>query len=153
MWLPSLRVFGFGIYCMPQWQPPEVATSLLQVRSASRPEPLVAAVLQLERHLRRHVMTKAWRGRRPAPLPQPVAPATPKLAQEVTPAALALRASDWRRQEVLKQQALQEPEQRRRSSRQAGKRCFVKVLPIGSQGSSENLSRLPASRVHHCGRQ
>ena len=110
-------------------------------------------MLQVERHLRRHVMTKAWRGHRPAPLPQPVAPATPKLAQEVTPAALALRASDWRRQEVLKQPAPQEPEQRRRSSRQAGKRCFVKVLRVGSQGSSENLGRLPASRVHHCGCQ
>ena len=105
----------------------------------------MAAVLQLERHLRHQAMTRAWRGHRPAPAPQPVAPATPKLAQEVTPAALGQRASDWRRQEVLKQPTLQEPEQRRRSSRQAGKRGFMIVLCVGSQGSGENLGRLPAS--------
>ena len=92
----------------------------------------MAAVLQLERHLRRHVMVKAWRGRRPAPMPQLVAPATPKLAQEVAPAALGQRALEWRRQEVLKQQTPQEPEQRRRSSRQAGKWGFIAVLQRGS---------------------
>ena len=110
----------------------------------------MAALLQLERHLRHHVMTKAWRGRRPAPMPQPVAPATPKLTQEVAPAALGQRALDWRRQEVLKQQPPQEPEQRRRSSRQAGKWDFVAVLYIGIQGSGKGLGRLPAGGIHLC---
>ena len=100
----------------------------------------MAAVLQLERNLRHRVMTKAWRGRRPAPRPQPVAPATPKLAQEVAPAALGQRALDWRQREVLKQQTPQEPEQRRRSSRQAGKRGCMIVIRAGSQGPGRNLT-------------